>query len=486
MGNLNSVGEQEPLDDNVRNWSTNDVSRWLVDNGFSDSKKTFLNQGVDGEMLITLTENKLRILGLNPKSSAAMLDLIRQLKELAETPPTSDVQCTPEYIPSPQKEQDTQKLIALCVKKLEKIKGFKSATLQEKQSRAKNLVIKNNLLETYLNANFVATRQTMETLLETTENTNSGSNILIKSNSNSIDISIPEEEQESYDDEDKNDIIRLVRETAISDSIASSNPLSMIKKEEFLKIKLVIVELDGSARHRTFRKILSPIMDTFLTNTTGLQYGLFHSALIVGPWYLEWNDSCLIVPRKCYSGAAVIAADVNKYFKGPQVSEAIDKISDVICDWNANYSYSRQTNNCQRFVDDICKALNIDINFDGALKSYLDQLRTKGVCDMSYPLTESMKHTLGIEDQEDKKFNTHKELDDFVKLINRKDPCYFDMDPAGQDDLILLKSYDRAFWLRHFKDKDQEKFTPHQCPFGDPQMTGSIVEANCFTYNKKV
>ncbi len=168
--------------------------------------------------------------------------------------------------------------------------------------------------------------------------------------------------------------------------------------------------------------------------------------------YLEWNDTGLVVPRKCYSGAAVLAADVQKYYKGPQVEEALDKISNVICHWNAHYTYSRQKHNCQTFVDELCNVLEIDINFKGALGKFLDQLRTKGVCEMSYPLSEHLQSVLET-NESSMNFATHHDLDDFVRQVRMKDPSYFECDAIGQDDWILLKSYDRAFWLRHLKNR---------------------------------
>lgn len=108
-----------------------------------------------------------------------------------------------------------------------------------------------------------------------------------------------------------------------------------------LKVKIVIVEIHKNTTQRTIRKMLSPVMNQFDAFNT---FGMFHSALIVGPWYLEWNDSSLCIPRKCYSNAAVLVADVSQYFEGPKIAEAIDAISDVICHWNASYTYSSQSN----------------------------------------------------------------------------------------------------------------------------------------------
>jgi len=278
--------------------------------------------------------------------------------------------------------------------------------------------------------------------------------------------------------------------SSINPSLApSATSIMTVTDEEYLRIKLVIVEIHQNTSQRTFRKVLSPIMDAFDISPT---FGLFHSALIVGPWYLEWNDSGLIVPRKCYSGAAVLAADVSKQFKGgKQVKEALDKMADLICHWNANYQYSQNQRNCQTFIDEVCEALDIQLSFTGALNDYLIQLRKNGKCDLKYFLPDHLRTLLNT-DEKYMTFTTHKQLDDFVKLVQEKDSIYFDI--TAPDDWTLLKSFDRAFWLRWFKNKGDENCSPHvvdetnrvfntSCPFGHPHNTFSMVE-NFFTYKK--
>jgi hypothetical protein len=61
---------------------------------------------------------------------------------------------------------------------------------------------------------------------------------------------------------------------------------------EKIKIKLVITEIAQSKTQQTFRSVLSPFMTTLnlgniiLVNNLGPTFGMFHSSLIVGPWYL--------------------------------------------------------------------------------------------------------------------------------------------------------------------------------------------------------
>ena len=176
-----------------------------------------------------------------------------------------------------------------------------------------------------------------------------------------------------------------------------------------------------------------------------------------------------------------MAADVDRCFHGPQVGEALDKISSVISEWNSNMTYSQQKANCQHFVDDICRVLGLELKFKGALGEYCERLRTFGSCELNYSIPKELKEKCGFS-KDTFKFETHLELDNFVHEILKKDPMYFER--GKQDDWMLLKSFDRAFWLRYFKNKKSEAFKPctEGCPFSDPTQSGSILE-NFFTYS---
>jgi hypothetical protein len=81
-------------------------------------------------------------------------------------------------------------------------------------------------------------------------------------------------------------------------------------------------------------------------------------------------------------------------------------------------------------------------------------------------------------------FDSHKELDLFVNDLLAID-SQFKLNHPGEFE--LLKSFDRAFWLRHYNDTKLKQHKPHyvqseededefelDCPFGDPQETYSI------------
>ena len=83
-------------------------------------------------------------------------------------------------------------------------------------------------------------------------------------------------------------------------------------------------------------------------------------------------------------------------------------------------------------------------------------------------------------------FQTHEELDLFVKKIYDSDKSLIGSRLYGLD---LLKGFDRAFWLRHYKIDDNDNYMPLElkdennidfcaCPFSDPKKTKSFGKDN--------
>ena len=52
---------------------------------------------------------------------------------------------------------------------------------------------------------------------------------------------------------------------------------------------------------------------------------MFHSAVIIGPWYLEWTNKSLCIPKKCYSSAALVAVDVPTNLELVDVDNVVDR-----------------------------------------------------------------------------------------------------------------------------------------------------------------
>jgi len=188
-----------------------------------------------------------------------------------------------------------------------------------------------------------------------------------------------------------------------------------IKTNQKIKIKLVIVEISHTKKEQNIRKFLSP-----LASLTGQspQFGMFHSALVVGPWYLEWSNKSLCIPKKIYSTSALLALDVPSHLETANVDDIIDKISDVVCRWNALRLYDRNKNNCQCFLEDLLVVLgiNCDLFYKGQLGDVLKKMKSFGQSDIKFKLDHDIQELIGLKEKEIS-FKSHIDLDKFIKNL---------------------------------------------------------------------
>lgn len=253
-----------------------------------------------------------------------------------------------------------------------------------------------------------------------------------------------------------------------------------------LRIKLVVTEFVHSDREKTLRRVLSPIISSIPTLRS--EFGMFHTALIVGPWYLEWTDSSLCIPKKICSSMALISADIDSIIMTKAgLEEVADKIAEVIVRWNVNNVYvnarvagkRENEGNCQDFIDDILDCLELKPQFSGALGNFLESMRVSGKCRIEFTPDTDFRETFGLTEKK-YTFDTHAELDSFVLALLAKRPT-FRLDYPGE--FSLLKSFDRAFWLRYFKSSRNKRYRPiggasidkTLCPFQHPYHTRSMM-----------
>lgn len=226
--------------------------------------------------------------------------------------------------------------------------------------------------------------------------------------------------------------------------------------------------------------MVTPLLHTVDINT---KYGIFHSALLIGEWMFDWDDSELCIPKKLSSELALFVVDIGTISILHQVDEVIDKIAKIIVKWNTKFEYSmipgktkQHKGNCQEFVEDILNSINIKPKFEGATALFLEKMRTQGKSEMVYETKDpELIKKFGFEK---KVFTTHEELDKFMIETER---VFEDFELTHKQDYELLKCFDRAFWLRYYKTKKDE-FCPHKegsnvrCPFGDPEITQSFYK----------
>eukprot|EP01080_Neovahlkampfia_damariscottae_P007112 gene7112-11275_t len=230
-----------------------------------------------------------------------------------------------------------------------------------------------------------------------------------------------------------------------------------LKKD--LKIKIVFVDqIKDDKVQKGIRELLSPVISNIGSNVS--EFGFFHTALIIGSWMIEWNDSSLCIPRKCLSKAAFLSADIGEISTIESLETIRDKIANVIVYWNINYHYStfskgKNSGNCQDFVETILSELDLKLDFEGSLFQFLKQIKKNGRSKLIFPVSQEIKYDFQILEDEIE-FLTHKELDHFVNKLENKDHNF---SRRYKNDYLLLKSFDRAFWMKHFKiESEIDKF----------------------------
>ncbi len=171
------------------------------------------------------------------------------------------------------------------------------------------------------------------------------------------------------------------------------------------------------------------------------------------------------------------------------IDTILDIVAQTIVDWNVHKTYHQLNSNCQHFIDHLCARLQIKLNFKGCLAHYLSTLRDKGQCKIKWKVPDTIREKCQLLSPK-LVFETHKELDECVTKVLDHCPLF---EYEFPEDYLLLKSFDRAFWLRYMKTESAETAPLRkslrqitkikdinrdecECPFGNPHDTLSILK----------
>lgn len=223
---------------------------------------------------------------------------------------------------------------------------------------------------------------------------------------------------------------------------------------------------------------------------------MFHTALIIGKWLIEWNSGEICIPRYPLSLSSMLSFDIGEIeINSPEDLERVrDIISEFITGWNINMYYSnvsKESNhgNCQDFVDALIKKLGIRIEYkETALGEYLSRMRKYGYAKACFKLSPDFKEYFKIKQDDFKElkrennlneliFETHEELDKFCEYLKSVE---VEIETKFKYEWLLLKGFDRSFWIRYYtykskhqKKKENEPLKNQEsdiiCPFHDPK-----------------
>lgn len=273
------------------------------------------------------------------------------------------------------------------------------------------------------------------------------------------------------------------------------------EKSKQVPIKLIITEIDLDP---SLRKVFSNLLFAMGSSPT---FGIFHTAISLGPWIIEWNNSSLCIPKICVSNRSLLSLDIGYTIQTTkQAIEVYDKISNVILEWNTEYTYSQKSpknykeskqGNCHDFILAILESLEISVKFPLIIENYLNKMKSDGNSEIFFETKDNkIRNKMNLSSKHKNTFKTHQELDLFVhKMLKELEfGSISEMEKVYPGEVALLKGFDRAFWLRYFSQLERlkkdskyivdEKYSPLKdeksfcCPFDDPRLTFSLMDKN--------
>jgi len=161
--------------------------------------------------------------------------------------------------------------------------------------------------------------------------------------------------------------------------------------EQNIQVRLVFTE-QVNTRDYGHRMILCPLMthpntDFFgpipLLQGTAQQNKKITTALVVGSWYLEWNEYSIVVPKRCYHLVYKTICDKDWIVvQGPPLNITSHRLAKIICKWNGGEDkvlvYDRITCNAQHFVDEVLQELELDVSAFGPVEQVVHEVRQHG------------------------------------------------------------------------------------------------------------
>lgn len=224
-----------------------------------------------------------------------------------------------------------------------------------------------------------------------------------------------------------------------------------------IKIKILILDRRGKEKPRKqgFVSFLSPIISAIGKGDTGEESEDYQTALMIGPYLLDWDESELCIPKKCVSNAAVFSADVEGLGSIKNLDEILDKLSETIVDWNIKKGFKKVSDNkekcgnSQDFVECILEAIGLKITLPEYFSKFLNKIKEKGQSKLEFNPSNEFSKKFGLKEPSIV-FSSHSQLDFFVSKLYEID-SNFDWNWKGE--YQFLKSFDRAFWMKHLNIK---------------------------------
>jgi hypothetical protein len=272
------------------------------------------------------------------------------------------------------------------------------------------------------------------------------------------------------------------------------------KAEKFgnpLDIRLILTEFSYNSVSLGMIESLKGTIEKLPPFDFNKTFAQFKCALLIGPWYLEFTNTSICVPKRITSAFRTLFHKIPPIInlKEISLSDCAKKISKVVSHWNSNFVYKnhepqkkKKEGNCYSFITEILSMFHEkEFQFHGCLNSFMNEIR---IFDES---GSSIFPTDNLEEFEEKfKFTGMHDLKSHSLLDNQ----YLDMlDIYGNfkekyfHDYLVFQAIDLGFWFRSMI-SDKVEYVQcveediHSCPFFKRDLFFEIFENSYETFIK--
>jgi hypothetical protein len=240
------------------------------------------------------------------------------------------------------------------------------------------------------------------------------------------------------------------------------NSIFYDSKEDLIEVKLVISEMvhnrKSSGMSDSFQGTIEHV-PSFLDWKA--KFGRFKCGVIIGPWYLEFTDTSICVPKRINKAMNQIFQKIPRFTNiKNNLSEISKVLASIVVDWNVHYTYrgwqpnvKSKEGNCYSFLEQIFLAFKISLVFKGSMYTFMSELKDFGDAGASIFPTDYLnvfESKFGFSYIQD--IESHEILDDYISKIMDVEPNF---EYEFPDDYLLFQAIDIAFWVRSLKSNDE-------------------------------
>jgi hypothetical protein len=227
------------------------------------------------------------------------------------------------------------------------------------------------------------------------------------------------------------------------------------KSMENIEIRLISTEFTYNNESLGLIESLKGLIDNLPNFDWDKNFAKFKCALLIGPWYLEFTDTSMCIPKRLHPAISEIFHKIEpiRVLKGKSISQVAKKIANVVTEWNTKYFYTavspdirNKEGNGYYFINDLIHSFDEqeEFKFEGALIAFMNEIKQ---FDDSGPSIFPDKQ-YNENPQRFSRINiieNHNLLDNELLDIMENDPQFKRKNPH---DFVLFQLIDLGFWIR--------------------------------------